>query len=236
MKIDILTLFPKMFAGPFEESILKRASNKKLVNIKIWNLRQFTTDKHQTTDDRSYGGGTGMVLMIEPIYKALKFIKAKKGQKQEKIILMSPRGNLYNQAKAIKLAGLKRLVFICGHYEGADQRISDYLIDEEISIGDYILTGGEIPTMVIVDSLTRLIPGVLSKQDAYKKETFQKIKHLNKKVKILEYPQYTRPEKFLNWQVPKILLSGNHQKIEIWRNKKALALTKKKRPDLLNNQ
>jgi len=222
MKIDIITLFPKMFDGPFAESIIKRAQEKGLLKINIHNLRKWTKDKHKTVDDHSFGGGTGMVLMVEPVYKALKELK----KKESKVILLTPQGKVFKQEKAKKLSKEKHLIFICGHYEGADERIREKLVDEEISIGDYVLTGGELPAMVVIDTITRLIPGVLSKKEAKEIESFS-FKGL------LEYPQYTRPANFKGWPVPEILLSGNHQKINEWREKKALEKTKKRRPDLL---
>ena len=225
MKIDIITLFPKMFSGPFDESILRRAQNKGLVEIKIHNLRDWVKDKRKTVDDRPYGGGVGMILMVEPIYNALKDLKNEK-IKGEKTILLTPRGKVFNQKTAQKFSKLKHLIFIAGHYEGYDERIAKYA-DEEISIGDYILTGGELPVMVIVDSVVRLIPGVLEKSNAVKNESFTK--------NLLEFPQYTRPEKFEGLVVPKILLSGNHKKIEEWRAREALKKTKKVRPDLIIN-
>jgi len=221
MKIDILTLFPKMFKGPFDESIVKRAQEKKLVEVKIHNLRKWAKDKHKTVDDRPFGGGVGMVLMIEPIYKALKELR----QKDSKVILLTPQGKVFNQKLAKKLSKEKHMIFICGHYEGVDERIREHLIDEEISIGDYVLTGGELPAMVVIDTLVRLIPGVLEKPEAIKNESFS--------TKTLEHPQYTRPANFKGWQVPEILLSGNHKKIAAWRKKKSLERTKKRRPDLL---
>jgi len=222
MKIDIITLFPGMFKGPFAESIIKRAQEKGLLKIEIHNLRKWTKDKHKTVDDHSFGGGTGMVLMVEPVYKALKELK----KKESKVILLTPQGKVFKQEKAKKLSKEKHLIFICGHYEGADERIREKLVDEEISIGDYVLTGGELPAMVVIDTITRLIPGVLSKKEAKEIESFS-FKGL------LEYPQYTRPANFKGWPVPEILLSGNHQKINEWREKKALEKTKKRRPDLL---
>jgi len=222
MKIDIITLFPEMFKGPFAESIIKRAQEKGLLKINIHNLRKWTKDKHKTVDDHSFGGGTGMVLMVEPIYKALKELK----KKESKVILLTPQGKVFKQEKAKKLSKEKHLIFICGHYEGADERIREKLVDEEISIGDYVLTGGELPAMVVIDTITRLIPGVLSKKEAKEIESFS-FKGL------LEYPQYTRPANFKGWPVPEILLSGNHQKINEWREKKALEKTKKRRPALL---
>lgn len=229
MIIDIITLFPDMFKGPFDESIVKRACEKKLVEIKIHNLRKWAVDKHGTVDDRPYGGGAGMVLMVEPIVKAIKEIKnpshISRITYHEKVILLAPQGKVFNQRTARRLSKLDCLIFICGHYEGVDERIRKF-VDEEISIGDYILTGGEIPAMALVDSIVRLITGVLEKPEAILYESFSNSK-------LLEYPQYTRPAEFRGLKVPKILLSGNHQKISEWRAKKALEKTKKRRPDLL---
>lgn len=220
MKIDILTLFPEMFKGPFDESILKRAQNKKLVEIKIHNLRKWADDKRKTVDERPFGGGVGMVLMIKPITKALKDLKKTKS----KVILLDPRGKVFNQKTAQRLSKVNHLIFICGHYEGIDERVKEHLVDEEISIGDYVLTGGELPTMVIIDTLVRLIPGVLEKSEATEYESFSP---------FLEHPQYTRPANFKGWQVPEVLLSGNHHQIAEWRKKKALEITEKNRPDLV---
>ncbi len=220
MKIDILTLFPEMFKGPFNESILQRAQNKGLVEIKIHNLRNWARDKRKTVDDRPYGGGVGMIMRVDVINQALTEIKS-----QSLTILLSPRGKVFDQKTAKRLAKLKHLILICGHYEGVDERVTEHLIDEEISIGDYVLTGGEIPAMIMVDTIVRLIPGVLEKVEATKSESFSPIN--------LEYPQYTRPEDFKGWKVPEILLSGDHKKIEEWKTKKALEKTKKVRPDLL---
>lgn len=222
MRIDILTLFPEMFKGPFDESIVKRARNKKLVEIKIHNLRKWATDKRKTVDDRPFGGGVGMIMMVEPIYKALKELR-RKSPKETWVILLSPRGTVFTQKIAHNLSRQKQLIFICGHYEGVDERVRQ-LVDEEISIGDYVLTGGELPAMIVADTIVRLIPGVLEKSEATKHDSFSP---------ILEYPQYTRPETFKDWPVPKILLSGDHKKIEEWRKKEAFKITKKRRPDLL---
>ena len=229
MKIDILTLFPEMFTGPLDHSIVKRAQEKGKVEIETHFLRRWTEDRHKTVDDRPFGGGVGLVLMVEPIFRALKDLK----KKESKIILLSPQGKPFNQEKASKLSKEKHLIFVCGRYEGIDERIREHLIDEEISLGDFILTGGEIPAMAITDALVRLIPGVLEKQEAVQNESFSRFKVEGKDRQLLEYPQYTRPAKFNNWSVPKILLSGNHQKIDTWRLKKALQKTKKTRPDLL---
>lgn len=227
MEIDILTIFPEMFKGPFNESIVKRASDKGLVKIKVHNLRNWSNDKRGTVDDRPYGGGVGMVMMVEPIVKAIHRLKPKAYQKT-KIVLLSPRGKIWGQKTARSYSKLDQLILICGHYEGVDERVKNF-IDEEISIGDYILTGGEIPAMVLVDSIVRLVPRVLKKPQATKNESFLKLKTGS----LLEYPQYTRPENFKGLKVPKILLSGNHKEIEKWRQEEALKITKTVRPDLL---
>jgi len=229
MKIDILTLFPKMFKGPFDESIIKRAQEKGLVEIKIHNLRKWAKDKHKTVDDRPFGGGVGMVLMIEPIYDALKELRKKKS----KIILLTPQGKVFNQKLARKFSKEKHIIFICGHYEGVDERIRERLVDEDVSIGDYVLTGGELPAMVVVDTIVRLLPGVLEKPEAIKNESFSPITDHRSPITTLEHPQYTRPANFKNWKVPEVLLSGDHKKIADWRKKKSLERTKKRRPDLL---
>jgi len=209
LKIDIITLFPKMFKGPFNESIVKRAQDKKLVRINIHDLREYGFGERKTVDDRPYGGGIGMILMVEPIYKALKKIKTK----NSKVILLTPRGKTFNQQNSIELSKSEHLIFIAGHYEGYDERITKF-IDQEISIGNFILTGGEIPTMAIIDSIVRLIPGVLKKEDATKYESFSE-------ENLVEYPQFTRPEEFKGLKVPQILLSGNHKEISGWRKKQS---------------
>lgn len=224
MKIDIVTLFPKMFAGPFAESIVARAQKKGFVEIKIHNLRDWATDKRGTVDDRPFGGGVGMIMAVDIVDRALTDLKLKIGNCKLKIILLTPQGQTFNQKLAGQLSKLDHLILICGHYEGFDERIRQ-LVDAEISIGDYVLTGGEIPAMVIVDAVARLIPGVLEKPEATKNESFSD--------SLLEYPQYTRPAEFKGSKVPEILLSGDHQKIAAWRQQKALAKTKKLRPDLL---
>jgi len=229
MRIDIITLFPEMFKGPFEESILKRAQNKKLLAIKIHNLRKWADNERSTVDDRPFGGGVGMILMIKPIYQALKDLK----KPNSKVILLSPKGQVFKQKIAKKLAQESHLIFIAGHYEDIDQRVREHLIDEEISIGDYILTGGELPTMVVTDAVARLIPGVLKKPEATTNESFSHSPLSIIHSPLLEYPQYTRPANFKGWKVSEVLLSGDHQKIAEWREKKALEVTKKKRPDLL---
>jgi tRNA (guanine37-N1)-methyltransferase len=222
MRIDIVTLFPKMFKGPFDESIIKRAQEKGLVQINIHNLRQWGLTERRTVDERPYGGGVGMVLMVEPIFKALQELK----KPNTKVILLTPQGKTFNQKKAKELTKCDHLIFICGHYEGFDERIREYLSDEEISIGDFVLTGGELPAMIITDTIIRLIPGVLKKEEATEFESFSD-------ENLLEYPQYTRPEEFNGWKVPEVLLSGNHAEIGKWRKGKALEKTKKIRPDLI---
>lgn len=209
LKIDIITLFPKMFKGPFDESIVKRAQDRKLVRINIHDLREYGFGERKTVDDRPYGGGIGMILMVEPIYKVLKKIKTK----NSKVILLTPRGKTFNQQNSIELSKSEHLIFIAGHYEGYDERITKF-IDQEISIGNFILTGGEIPTMAIIDSIVRLIPGVLKKEDATKYESFSE-------ENLVEYPQFTRPEEFKGLKVPQILLSGNHKEISGWRKKQS---------------
>lgn len=223
MKIDILTLFPKMFAGPFEESIVKRAIDKGLVEINIHDLRAWGEGERRSVDDRPYGGGVGMILRVDIIEKAVSELK--KGSKSTKVILLDATGKKFTQSMARKLSQVEHLVLIAGHYEGFDHRVHEHLVDEIISIGDYVLTGGEIPAMIVTDAIVRLIPGVLEKPEATSLESFSE--------KLLEYPQYTRPEDYRGWKVPEILLSGNHKEIEKWRKEMALKKTKKVRPDLL---
>ncbi|MCX6766330.1 MAG: tRNA (guanosine(37)-N1)-methyltransferase TrmD [Candidatus Moranbacteria bacterium] len=228
MTFHIITIFPKIFDSYFSESIVKRAREKKLVDIKIHNLRDYTSDKHKTVDDTPYGGGAGVVLKVEPIFECLKAInfqfsifnfqtisKSKINKsKKTRIILFSAKGKRYTQAEAKRLAKYDNLIFICGRYEGVDERAAKHLADEEISIGDYVLTGGEIPAMAVVDSIARLLPGVLGNAESPKEESFSKKNYL-------EYPQYTKPKEFQGWKVPKTLLSGNHELINDWRNKQS---------------
>ncbi|MCD6080360.1 MAG: tRNA (guanosine(37)-N1)-methyltransferase TrmD [Candidatus Omnitrophica bacterium] len=220
MKIDILTLFPDMFKPVLSESILKRAQEKGLVEINLHYLRKWTEDKRGTVDDRPFGGGPGMVLKLEPIYKALQELQGE----DSFVILMGPQGKRLEQRLAIELASKSHLIIISGHYEGVDERVRENLIDMEVSIGDYILTCGELPAMVLIDCVVRLIPGVLGNEYANEFESFQNY--------LLEYPQYTRPAEFNNWRVPEVLLSGDHKKIERWRYAMAIKRTKKLRPDL----
>jgi len=238
MRFDIITIFPEIFDSYFKESILKRAQDKKLIKIGIHNLRDFTSGRHKTVDDKPYGGGIGMVIKIEPIYKAVQFIKSQKVRKSEsqkvKVILFTPRGKKFNQQMAYKFSKLDQLIMICGRYEGVDERVAKYIADEEISIGDYVLMGGEIPAMAAIETVSRLIRGVLGKPELLKQR-------ISKDKKFVEYEDYTRPPKFLPspapnfskiwagkkfwrarpkvWRVPKVLLSGDHKKIEEWRKK-----------------
>lgn len=220
MRIDIFTLFPESFA-PFKESIIARAEKKGLVEIKIFNIRDFSKDKHSKCDDEPFGGGAGMLMMAQPIYDGIMSVK----KDNSKIIFPSPSGKMFSSEIAKELAKEEHLVFICGHYEGIDQRILDIFQPEEISIGDYVLTGGEIPTMAIVDSLLRFVDGVIT-SDSLNEESFSN--------GTLEYPQYTRPADFMGYKVPEVLLSGNHKEIAKWRKNKSIEKTKRVRPDLYN--
>ena len=219
MKIDVLTLFPDMFNGVFDESIIKRAISNNLVDINIYNIRDYSKDPHKKVDDTPYGGGAGMVLMCQPIFDAVKALKTE----NSKVILLTPGGTLYKQKIAFNLSKEKHLILICGHYEGFDERIKT-VVDMEISIGDYVLTGGEIPAMIIIDSITRLIDGVIRKE-SYESDSFTD--------NLLDYPTYTKPRVYEGLEVPSVLISGNHMKINEWRREKQIEVTKKNRPDLL---
>ena len=219
MKFDVLTLFPEMFEI-LNQSIIGKAIEKKLININLINIRDFSKDKHKKVDDTPYGGGAGMVMKPDVVYDAYKSIN----DKNAKVIYMSPQGKELNQKKVEELSKESHLIILCGHYEGIDQRVLDKIVDEEISIGDYVLTGGEIPAMVLIDSVSRYVKGVL-KEESIKEESFSN--------GLLEYPQYTRPEEFEGMKVPEVLLSGHHENIDKWRKEKSLEITKKKRPDIL---
>lgn len=211
MIFDIVTIFPKIFDSYFSESILKRAQADSKVEINVHDLRDFADGKRKTVDDTPYGGGAGMVLKVEPIYKSIKFIKSKvKSEERTRVVLFSAKGKRYTQRDAKRLLKYDRLIMLCGRYEGVDERVAKHIADEEISIGDFVMTGGEIPAMVLVDSLTRLVPGVLGNDLSIETESHAKEGYL-------EFPQYTKPESFQLWKVPAILLSGNHKKIEEWR-------------------
>jgi len=227
VKIDILTLFPKMFENVLDESILKRAQKKGLVEIRVHNLRDWTFDSHRSADDKPFGGGAGMVMKVEPVYLGLKELKKEtklQRNKETRVILLTPQGKRLEQKTAKRIAKYKRLILICGHYEGFDERIRRFA-DEEISIGDYVLTCGELPALVLIDSVVRLLPGVLGEKESLRFESFEN--------NLLEYPQYTRPADFNGMKVPQVLLSGDHKRIEEWRKNEALKRTIVRRPDLL---
>jgi tRNA (guanine37-N1)-methyltransferase len=226
MKIDVLTLFPEMFTGVFGQSILQKAAEKSAVQYNVVNFRDYANNKHNSVDDYPYGGGAGMVLKPEPIFDAVAALKENADSKKTKVILLCPQGERYDQRKAEELAKEEHLIFICGHYEGYDERIREHVVTDEISIGDYVLTGGELGAMVVIDSVVRLLPEVLGNQESHMKDSFS--------TGLLEHPHYTRPADFRGMKVPEILLSGNHKLIEEWRNKEALRRTLLRRPDLLD--
>jgi tRNA (guanine37-N1)-methyltransferase len=221
MKIAVLTLFPGMFAGPLDESIIKRARSAGLLDLQVHNLREFAHDRHKSVDDRPFGGGPGMLLKPEPIFEAVEALAAE----STRVVLLSPAGRTFNQAIARELAQVDDLLLVSGHYEGFDERIRQQLADDELSIGDYVLTNGALPAMVIVDAVTRLLPGVLGDEQSAYEESFSH--------GLLEYPQYTRPAEFRGMKVPEVLLSGNHAQIARWRAEQARLRTEERRPDLL---
>lgn len=223
MRIDILTLFPGMFEGPFSESILKRAIERGLAEIHLHNIRDYSTDKHKRVDDYPFGGGAGMVMMIEPVHRALEALKAQR--KYDLVIYTSPDGERFNQKLANRLSTLDNIIILCGHYKGVDERIREHLVDMEISIGDYVLTGGELAAAVITDAVVRLLPGVLHDETSALSDSFQD--------NLLSPPVYTRPADYRGWKVPEILLSGHEAKIKEWRYEQALIRTRKRRPELL---
>jgi len=225
MRIDVLTLFPEMFEGAFDFSIVGKARERGLIDVKLHDIRSYTHDKHHVVDDYPYGGGAGMVLKPEPVFEAVEAAKNESGLSLVFTILLSPQGRLFNQAIAMELASYQQLVLVCGHYEGVDERVAEHLVDDEISIGDFLLSGGEIAAMVVVDCLVRLLPGAIGSEASLIEES-----HIDG---LLEYPQYTRPEMFRNWAVPPILLSGNHGEIARWRRQQSLLRTAKRRADLL---
>lgn len=226
MKIDILTLFPNMFTEVLGQSIMKNAVDNDAVRFNLVNFREFSTNKHKTVDDYPYGGGAGMVLKAQPIFDCIEHLTAKtKSTKKPRVILLCPQGETYNQQKAEQLAEEQHLIFICGHYEGYDERIRTELVTDEISIGDYVLTGGELGAMVVIDSVVRLLPEVLGNEDSHKHDSFS--------TGLLEHPHYTRPASFRGLDVPDVLLSGNHKHIKEWRAKESLRRTYERRPDLL---
>lgn len=221
MKIDVLTLFPAMFVGPLDESIIARARRAGLLQLSIHNLRDYAHDRHKTVDDRPFGGGPGMLLKPEPIFEAVEKLAGEKAR----IILLTPSGRTFNQAAARELAQVDELFIITGHYEGFDERIREHLADDELSIGDYVLTNGALPAMVVIDAVTRLLPGALGDDESAQQESFSD--------GLLEYPQYTRPAEFCGMKVPEVLLSGNHAEIAKWRAEQSRQRTSERRPDLL---
>jgi len=223
MRIDIISAVPEILASPLKTSIIKRSLAKKLVEIRIHNLHDYSSNKYKSVDDYQYGGGSGMVLQIEPIFNCINRLKNER--EYDEVIYMSPDGLKLSQSVCNKFSSKGNLIILCGHYKGVDQRVRDNLITKEISIGDYVLTGGEIPALIFIDSIVRLIPGVLNSEDSALTDSFQD--------NLLSYPIYSRPRKFKQWEVPEILFSGNHKKIDKWREDMIINLTKKKRPDLL---
>ena len=226
LRIDVVTLFPEMFAGVFGESIIKRAVEKGILDIHFTNFREFAFDKHRQVDDSPFGGGSGMVLKPEPMFRAVRYLKEITAEyAARRVLLMDPGGAPFHQEKAKELAQYEQLIFICGHYEGFDARITEHLADEAISLGDYVLTGGELPAMVITDAVARMLPGVLGSEESAPTDSFYD--------GLLGFPQYTRPREYEGMQVPEILFSGDHGKIRRWRRQQSLRMTKENRPDLL---
>ena len=228
MRFDIITIFPELFTGVLECGILRRARQSGLADIRIVNLRDFAKDKHRSVDDRPYGGGEGMVFMPGPLFEAIEFCRGEQNDWQGQVVLLTPQGKPWSQDSAVEFATIPHLLLICGRYEGVDQRVIDCLVDREISIGDFVLTGGEIPAMVVLDSIVRLIPGALGCEESTVNESFS--------TGLLDYPQYTRPAEYRGIAVPEVLLSGDHARIEKWRQVQALEKTKRARPELINKK
>ena len=230
MQIDIFTLFPQMFESPLSSGLLQRAIDRKLVRVNLHNIRDYTHDKHRTVDDYPYGGGAGMMLKPEPVFEAVEALQSDLSHKQEvvevPIVLLTPQGRLFSQHIALKLSKYSHLVLICGHYEGIDERVREHLVTDEISIGDYVLSGGELAAMIVADAVVRLLPGVLGSEASPLDESHT--------TGLLEYPQYTRPQVYRDWAVPEVLLSGNHTQIAQWRREQSILRTLKRRPELLD--
>lgn len=224
MRFHIMTLFPEIFNSYMNESIMKRAVEKGIIEVNIYNIRDFSTNKHKKVDDYPFGGGAGMVMTPQPIYDTYKHIIDKFDIKDPRVVYLTPKGKVHNQNIASEMSTFEDVILLCGHYEGIDQRIIDSIVTDEISIGDYVLTGGELPALILIDSISRLIPGVLSQNESFEEESF--------KDDLLEYPHYTRPREFMGMEVPEVLLSGNHNKIDEWRHEKSIEITKERRPDL----
>jgi tRNA (guanine37-N1)-methyltransferase len=225
MRFDIITIFPELFNGVLACGIVRRALQSRIVDVRVVNLRDFTGDRHRTVDDRPFGGGEGMVLMPQPLFEAVEFCRGQEGDRGTQVILLSPQGRLWSQGLALEFATIPHVILICGRYEGIDQRVVDSLVDREISIGDFILTGGEVPAMVILDSVVRLLPGALGNKESALNESFS--------TGFLDYPQYTRPAEFRGMSVPEVLLSGDHARIDRWRKERALEKTRECRPEMV---
>lgn len=224
MKFHIMTLFPEIFNSYMNESIMKRAVEKGIIEVNIYNIRDFSNNKHKKVDDYPFGGGAGMVMTPQPIYDTYKYIIDTHNIKEPRVVYLTPKGKTHNQTIASNMSKLDDVILLCGHYEGIDQRIIDLIVTDEISIGDYVLTGGELPALILIDSISRLISGVLNQDESFEEESFSN--------DLLEYPHYTRPRDFMQMTVPEVLLSGNHKKIEEWRNDESVRITKERRPDL----
>jgi len=235
MDFDIITIFPEFFNGPLSHGMVFQAQKRGLIDIRIHDLRDFTTDRHKTVDDRPFGGGAGMVLKPEPLFRAIRKIQAERTLSSRKVILLTPQGKRFEQPQATQFSTLHQAILICGRYEGVDERVTQCLVDEELSIGDYVLSGGELAACVFVDAVTRLLPGVLNNSSSVINESFAVIENALNLADgcILDYPHYTRPEDFEGERVPDVLLCGDHKRVERWRRKKALEKTLKNRPDLL---
>lgn len=219
-----MTLFPDIFNSYMNESIMKKGIEKNLIEVNIYNIRDFSNNKHKKVDDYPFGGGAGMVMTPQPIYDTYKYIIKKNNIKNPRVVYLTPKGKVYNQNTANTLSKIDDIILLCGHYEGVDQRVIDLIVTDEISIGDFVLTGGELPSLILIDSISRLIPGVLNQNESFEEESF--------KDNLLEYPHYTRPREFMDIKVPDVLLSGNHKNIDSWRKEQSLNLTKERRPDL----
>lgn len=226
MRFDIITIFPQIFDGVFDHGITRRAIESGIANIRILNLRDFATDKHNSVDDRPYGGGEGMVFMPDPLFQAVEYCQGGPKSSLHHVVLLSPQGRTWSHEMAAEYARIPHIILICGRYEGVDQRVVDALVDREISIGDFILSGGEIPAMVLVDSVVRLLPGVVGNEDSIANESFS--------TGLLDYPQYTRPAEYRGMRVPEVLLSGDHARIERWRKERALEKTRQNRPEMMD--
>ncbi|HDO9028822.1 TPA: tRNA (guanosine(37)-N1)-methyltransferase TrmD, partial [Clostridioides difficile] len=224
MRFHIMTLFPEIFNSYMDESIMKRAVEKGIIEVHIYNIRDFSNNKHKKVDDYPFGGGAGMVMTPQPIYDTYKHIITTHNINNPSVIYLTPKGKVYNQSMAKQMSLKEDIILLCGHYEGIDERIIDLIVTDEISIGDYVLTGGELPALIMIDSISRLIPGVLNQEESFEEESF--------KDNLLEYPHYTRPRDFEGLKVPEVLLSGNHKKIDEWRREESIRITKERRFDL----